>query len=206
MNNTSNENSSSSSSSTLSSSSGQRRQGVVEYFIRVKGFGYIIDSETNEKHYTHFSELNCGPNSFQTLHESQKVEYNLIDTEKGTRCVNVTAPNGEILTGIVSPQTFEIGNRRKGFVRQFSRDKGYGFVIDRETDEEFFAHYTHLICNERSRSLWQGQEVEFEDGIDEAGRRIAVRVSGVGGNPLTQPSWTKRGNNPTTVDQLTDVY
>lgn len=50
---------------------------------------------------------------------------------------------------------------RKGIVKWFSNEKGYGFIVDSETKEEFFVHFTAIIA-EGFKSLAEGQGVTFE--------------------------------------------
>ena len=169
-----------------------RRHGIVKMWNRKKRYGFIVDNETGESHFVHCRNLNCGENSSfvtQCLHESQKVEFEL-GPGLGDRieAINVSAPNGEILTHIVSPETYVVtGERRRGVTGHFERDKGHGFVVDRETNERIFVHYSNLICGEESRCLWPQQEIEFEINTNDDGKTNAVRVTSPGGIPLTHP-------------------
>ena len=55
------------------------RNGKVSFFDHSKGFGFIIDSENNEKYFTHVSGL------IDEINENDKVSFEL---EKGTRGMN----------------------------------------------------------------------------------------------------------------------
>ncbi|MEA3504159.1 MAG: cold shock domain-containing protein [Bacteroidota bacterium] len=46
---------------------------------------------------------------------------------------------------------------KQGTVKFFNDTKGFGFVIDEETKEEYFVHVTGLIDE-----IQEGDEVEFE--------------------------------------------
>ncbi len=50
--------------------------------------------------------------------------------------------------------------RIKGKVKWFNENKGYGF-IERPDGDDVFVHYT-AIQEEGFRTLFEGQEVEFE--------------------------------------------
>ncbi len=50
--------------------------------------------------------------------------------------------------------------RIKGKVKWFNENKGYGF-IERSDGDDVFVHYT-AIQEEGFRTLFEGQEVEFE--------------------------------------------
>ncbi len=47
---------------------------------------------------------------------------------------------------------------KQGTVKFFNESKGFGFVIDSETKEEYFVHVTGLI----SKNLGEGDTVEFD--------------------------------------------
>ncbi len=47
---------------------------------------------------------------------------------------------------------------KQGTVKFFNESKGFGFVIDSETKEEYFVHVTGLI----SKNLGEGDNVEFD--------------------------------------------
>lgn len=55
------------------------RKGKVAFFDHSKGFGFIIDTETQEKHFCHVSGLN------DEINENDKVTFEL---EKGPRGMN----------------------------------------------------------------------------------------------------------------------
>jgi CspA family cold shock protein len=66
-----------------------------------------------------------------------------------------------------------------GRVRWFSEEKGYGFIEDEESGEDFFVHYTEIV-GEGFRTLEEGSEVEFEIEEGRRGRKQAHRVEVVG--------------------------
>jgi CspA family cold shock protein len=53
-----------------------------------------------------------------------------------------------------------MGNSELGKVKWFNDAKGYGFIL-RSTGEDVFVHYS-VIEGKGYRSLYEGQEVEFE--------------------------------------------
>lgn len=55
------------------------RNGIVSFFDSSKGFGFIIDSENQEKYFTHVSNLN------DEISQNDKVTFEL---EKGPRGMN----------------------------------------------------------------------------------------------------------------------
>ena len=50
---------------------------------------------------------------------------------------------------------------KKGIVKWFSNEKGYGFISVADTDEDVFVHFTGIL-SEGFKTLKEGQRVEFE--------------------------------------------
>ncbi len=46
---------------------------------------------------------------------------------------------------------------KTGTVKFFNESKGFGFIIDSQTNEEYFVHVTGLVDN-----IQEGDEVKFE--------------------------------------------
>ena len=61
--------------------------GTVKWFNAKKGFGFISSDEGNDV-FVHFSALNM--EGFKVLVEGDKVEFEVIDGEKGPQAANVT--------------------------------------------------------------------------------------------------------------------
>ncbi|WP_248724018.1 cold-shock protein [Seonamhaeicola sp. ML3] len=59
------------------------RKGTVSFFNQSKGYGFIIDSETQEKYFTHISGL------IDEISENNKVSFELEKGQKGMNAVNV---------------------------------------------------------------------------------------------------------------------
>lgn len=58
----------------------------------------------------------------------------------------------------------------KGTVKWFNDKKGFGFIVDPETSEDIFVHFS-AIAAEGYRSLKDGEAVEFEVERDQKGSR-----------------------------------
>ncbi len=59
------------------------RKGKVSFFDSSKGFGFIIDSESQEKYFVHVSGL------LEDIQENDKVQYELERGQKGMNAVRV---------------------------------------------------------------------------------------------------------------------
>lgn len=89
--------------------------------------------------------------------------------------------------------------RRQGKVKWFV--KGYGFITDLDTQQDYFVHFTSLQVGDGSASgsednetdssgrrlyakLFKGEYVEYSVGTDNQGQECACNVSGLRGGPL----------------------
>ena len=55
---------------------------------------------------------------------------------------------------------------KKGTVKWFNAEKGYGFLSNDEGGEDVFVHFS-AIQTDGYRTLEEGQKVEFEEEMDE---------------------------------------
>lgn len=60
--------------------------GTVKWFNAKKGFGFISDEEGNDV-FVHFSALQM--DGFKVLDEGDKIEFEVINGEKGPQAANV---------------------------------------------------------------------------------------------------------------------
>ncbi len=60
-------------------------QGKVKFFNETKGFGFIIENETEKEHFVHISGINEN-----TLNEDDNVSFELVEGKKGLNAVNVS--------------------------------------------------------------------------------------------------------------------
>ena len=58
-------------------------KGTVKFFNDTKGFGFIVEDETNKEHFVHISGL------IDEVREGDEVEFDLQDGKKGLNAVNV---------------------------------------------------------------------------------------------------------------------
>lgn len=49
-----------------------------------------------------------------------------------------------------------------GKVKWFDERKGYGFLVDDETQEEYFCHFSSIISENGYKVLIDGQKVSFD--------------------------------------------
>lgn len=75
------------------------------------------------------------------------------------------------------------GRRKKGTVKWFSDQKGFGFITPDDDGDELFVHQSG-IRSEGFRSLAEGEAVEFDVESGNDGRSKAVNVTGPDGAPV----------------------
>lgn len=63
--------------------------GVVKWFNDAKGFGFITPDDGGEDLFAHFSAISM--QGFKTLHEGQKVAFEVVDGPKGKQASNIQA-------------------------------------------------------------------------------------------------------------------
>ena len=58
-------------------------KGTVKFFNETKGFGFIIEDDTNKEYFVHSSGL------IDSIQEGDQVEFELTEGRKGLNAVNV---------------------------------------------------------------------------------------------------------------------
>ena len=67
-----------------------------------------------------------------------------------------------------------LGISNKGTVKWFNNVRGWGFIVDEDTGEDIFVHYTSMtLHSEKYRTLQTGDKVEYMIEEDENGRKKA---------------------------------
>ena len=65
--------------------------GIVKWFNDSKGFGFITPDDGGEDLFAHFSAIQM--NGFKTLHEGQRVSFEVTEGPKGKQASNIQAPD-----------------------------------------------------------------------------------------------------------------
>ncbi len=67
-----------------------------------------------------------------------------------------------------------------GIVKWFDEKKGYGFVTDNETHEDYFCHFSSIISEDDYKILIEGQKVSFDKDEKEEKRLRTKNVRKIG--------------------------
>jgi cold shock protein len=65
-----------------------RTTGTVKWFNETKGFGFITPENGSKDCFVHYSAIQG--NGFKTLAEGERVEFDLVQSQKGPAAENVT--------------------------------------------------------------------------------------------------------------------
>ncbi len=66
----------------------ERMVGIVKWFNNAKGYGFIQQDEGDDI-FVHFRQIRG--DGYRTLQEGQKVEFNMIEGQKGLQAEDVSA-------------------------------------------------------------------------------------------------------------------
>jgi CspA family cold shock protein len=64
--------------------------GVVKWFSSKKGYGFIVPDDGTDDVFVHYTSIQGEGDSFKTLHQGDKVEFETVESDKGTEARNVT--------------------------------------------------------------------------------------------------------------------
>ncbi len=66
----------------------ERLTGKVKWFNSQKGFGFIVPDNGSKDLFVHYSSIKS--DGYKSLREEQKVEFEIEQSDKGEKAVNVT--------------------------------------------------------------------------------------------------------------------
>lgn len=63
--------------------------GVVKWFSSRKGYGFIIPDDGSSDIFVHYTAIKGEEDSFRTLYQGDKVEFETVEGDKGTEARDV---------------------------------------------------------------------------------------------------------------------
>ena len=69
-----------------------KETGVVKWFSRLKGYGFILPDDGGQDVFAHYSAISG--EGYRNLRQGDRVEYVLVDKGKGPQAVNI-APTAQ---------------------------------------------------------------------------------------------------------------
>ena len=82
-----------------------RTTGTVQWFSRIKGYGFVRPDEQEEDVFVHFSSIRG--DGYRNLDEGQRVEFTVEATDKGPQAVDVVELGGAEATD-KGPQAVDV--------------------------------------------------------------------------------------------------
>ena len=67
----------------------ERKRGVVKWFSRIKGYGFILPEQGEDEVFVHYSAIEG--EGYRNLYEGDHVEYMEVDVGKGPQARSVNA-------------------------------------------------------------------------------------------------------------------
>lgn len=66
-----------------------RQSGIVKWFSRLKGYGFINPDDGEQEVFVHYTAIEG--EGYRNLYEGDRVEFDLVDRGKGPQAQNVSA-------------------------------------------------------------------------------------------------------------------
>ncbi|RZS87165.1 CspA family cold shock protein [Motilibacter rhizosphaerae] len=110
--------------------------GTVQWFKADKGFGFLTPEDGGDDVFVHVSAFHEG---LGTLLEGQRVEFDLVEGERGPQAADVRAVEPEP-AGPYEPREGAV----TGTVTWYDPDKGFGFLSPDDEGADVFVHSSAL--------------------------------------------------------------
>eukprot|EP00518_Triparma_eleuthera_P007846 CAMPEP_0182487506 /NCGR_PEP_ID=MMETSP1319-20130603/47939_1 /TAXON_ID=172717 /ORGANISM="Bolidomonas pacifica, Strain RCC208" /LENGTH=212 /DNA_ID=CAMNT_0024689629 /DNA_START=404 /DNA_END=1042 /DNA_ORIENTATION=- len=161
--------------------------GTVKWFNMKSGFGFITPDDGSEDIFVHRSSI--ATEGIRDLNDGEKVEYAVAQEDGKAKAANVKVLSSADGSPPQKPRKWPAGTeptagKQVGTVKWFDVTKGFGFLTPASGAADVFVHKSSIVGGGRSRTLMEGEDVEFSVANDDNDKPKAVDVSGPGGTPV----------------------
>jgi CspA family cold shock protein len=160
--------------------------GVVKFFNRDKGFGFVAKDDGGEDVFVHISAVEQA--GLEGLASGQTLAFTLVDRNGRVSATDLKivgeqlpldGPGGGAPAGGDRPQRGRrqlTGERAAGEVKFFNGSKGFGFI---KRDDGGADCFVHISAVERAglHGLNEGDRLEFDIEVDDRGKYSAVNLA-----------------------------
>ncbi|KAJ3184548.1 hypothetical protein HDU87_003949 [Geranomyces variabilis] len=77
----------------------ERHGGRVRFFSSAKGYGFIVPDGGTVDVFVHYTAIVNAPGRFRSLANGERVEFNMVHSQKGAQAASVTGPSGAPVIG-----------------------------------------------------------------------------------------------------------
>lgn len=160
--------------------------GVVKFFNRDKGFGFVSRDDGGEDVFVHISAVEQA--GLDNLANGQTLAFTLVDRNGRISATDIKITGEHLTADAPSAGGGErerpararrelTGERTTGEVKFFNGSKGFGFIKRDDGGADCFVHISAL---ERAgfHALNEGDRVEFDIEVDDRGKYSAVNLAG----------------------------
>ena len=153
--------------------------GVVKFFNKDKGFGFVARDDGGEDVFVHISAVEQA--GLEGLASGQTLAFTLVDRNGRISAIDlkITGEQLPLDAPAERPQRARrqlTGERASGEVKFFNGSKGFGFI---KRDDGGADCFVHISAVERAgiHGLNEGDRLEFDIEVDDRGKYSAVNLA-----------------------------
>jgi CspA family cold shock protein len=153
--------------------------GVVKFFNKDKGFGFVARDDGGEDVFVHISAVEQA--GLEGLASGQTLGFTLVDRNGRISAIDLKIVGEQLALDAPAERPTRArreltGERTSGEVKFFNGSKGFGFI---KRDDGGADCFVHISAVERAgiHSLNEGDRVDFDIEVDDRGKYSAVNLA-----------------------------